>query len=64
MAGMAKNIPGAPHPPSLDVLPLVHASSQAEGWLRHYWEKLKIPASQLGFLALTMDRQEFAEWTG
>jgi hypothetical protein len=64
MAGMAKNIPGTPHPPSLDVLPLVHASSQAESWLRHYWEKLKIPASQLGFLALTMDRQEFAEWTG
>lgn len=64
MAGMAKNIPGTHHPPALDVLPLVHASSQAEHWLRHYWDKLKIPASQLGFLALTMDRQEFAEWTG
>ena len=64
MAGMAKNTPGKPHPPSLDVLPLIHARSPVEHWLRHYWYKLKIPNSQLRFLAITMDRQEFAEWTG
>lgn len=63
-AGMAKNTSGKPHPPSLEILPLVHASSQVEHWLGHYWEKLKIPTSQLRFLAITMDRQEFAEWTG
>jgi hypothetical protein len=61
---MAKNISGKPQPPSLDDLPLIHASSQVEYWLGHYWEKLKIPAGQQRFLALTMDRQEFAEWTG
>ncbi len=64
MAGMAKNTPGKPHPPSLGNLPLIHASSQVEYWLGHYWEQLKIPTSQLRFLAITMDRQEFAEWTG
>jgi len=64
MAGMAKNTPGQPHPPSIDDLPLIHASSQVELWLEHYWEKLKIPTSQLRYLAITMDRQEFAEWTG
>lgn len=64
MAGMANNTLGTPRPPARDRLPLIHASPQVESWLAHYWEKLKLPASQLRYLALTMDRQEFAEWTG
>jgi hypothetical protein len=61
---MAKNTLGAPHPPTRDNLPLIHASAQVERWLAYYWEKLKLPSNQLRFLAITMNRQEFAEWTG
>ncbi len=61
---MAKNTLGAPHPPTRNNLPLIHASAQVEHWLAYYWEKLKLPSNQLRFLAITMNRQEFAEWTG
>lgn len=63
-AGMGKTTLDTPQPPSREILPLIHASPQVESWLAHYWEKLKLPASQLRFFALTMDRQEYARWTG
>lgn len=61
---MAKNTLGTPRPPAREILPLIHATPQVRQWLAHYWEKLKLPADQLRFLAITMNRQEFAEWTG
>ncbi len=33
-------------------------------WLDHYWRKLRLPARELGCLAITQDRSEFARWTG
>jgi hypothetical protein len=53
----------APTPPSGE-LPLVHASAEVARWLQIYWQKLRIPASQAYFLAVTDSRQEFARWTG
>jgi hypothetical protein len=53
-----------PSPPALDALPLVHASDDAARWLEHYWLKLGLPREALGRLAITNDRQEFAQWTG
>lgn len=64
MSGMAKSFLGAPRPPVREVLPLIHANLQVEQWLAYYWEKLSLPVGQMRFLALTMNRQEFAEWTG
>ena len=61
---MAKNSPGIPYPPARGALPLIHASAQVEQWLGVYWRKLKLPPEQLGYLAITTSRQEFAEWTG
>lgn len=51
-------------PPALAHLPLVHAADAVEEWLRFYWAKLKLPAQQLCYLAVTNDRREFALWTG
>lgn len=45
-------------------MPLIHGTPQVEQWLAYYWKKLKLPADQLRFLAITMNRQEFAAWTG
>lgn len=63
-AGMAKNILGTPRPPARDLLPLIHARPQVKQWLSHYWDKLNLPRDQLRYLAITENRQEFAEWTG
>ena len=51
-------------PPALDDLPMVHGAPEVDQWLSHYWHKLKLPADQLGYLAITNDRAEFALWTG
>lgn len=61
---MAKNLLDTPRPPTRDNLPLVHATHQVEYWLAHYWKKLQLPPEQLSYLAITMNRQEYAEWTG
>ncbi|MDE3229780.1 MAG: hypothetical protein KGO05_07845, partial [Chloroflexota bacterium] len=53
-----------PQPPTVDQLPLINAGNQAAHWLDHYWRKLSLPAEQVGYLALTDDRREFARWTG
>ncbi|MGH2515925.1 MAG: hypothetical protein ACRDHP_09755 [Ktedonobacterales bacterium] len=53
-----------PSAPSLDELPLIHASSEAARWLDHYWRKLKLHAAEARRFAMTEDRQEFARWTG
>ena len=53
-----------PAPPSLDQLPLVHSSEDVAQWLDHYWHKLGLPREVAGRLAVTSDRQEFAQWTG
>ena len=63
-AGMAKNTLGTPRPPARDRLPLIHARPQVKQWLSHYWDKLNLPHDQLRYLAITENRQEFAEWTG
>src|SRR5215813_1415984 len=54
----------APHPPRLDLLPLVNASMPVARWLQHYWQKLRLPAAEARRLALTDDRREFYRWTG
>jgi hypothetical protein len=51
-------------PPTLDDLPLVNGAPEVEQWLSHYWRKLKLPAHEMGYLAITNDRSEFAVWTG
>ena len=51
-------------PPSLHVLPLVHATEDVRQWLDMYWIKLGINAAERSRLALTQDRREFARWTG
>lgn len=53
-----------PAPPALDQLPLVHSSEAVAQWLDHYWQKLNLPREVAGRLAVTSDRQEFAQWTG
>src|SRR5262249_11064823 len=63
-AGMAKNSLGIPQPPARDVLPLLHSSPQVKHWLAFYWDKLGLPPDHLRYLAITENRQEFAEWTG
>jgi hypothetical protein len=54
----------APNPPTLDKLPLVHASEDAARWLEHYWHKLRLPPAEAYRLAMTEDRHEFHRWTG
>ena len=51
-------------PPALEELPLLHARTDVEQWLHHYWRKLRLPSEQLTYLAITEDRSEFARWTG
>lgn len=53
-----------PDPPADAALPLVHANENIARWLQIYWQKLRIPASQAYYLAVTDSRQEFARWTG
>jgi hypothetical protein len=53
-----------PNPPTLELLPLVHAGSDVAHWLEHYWHKLSLPASETLRLGVTDDRNEFARWTG
>lgn len=53
-----------PAPPTLDQLPLVNASEEIARWLEHYWQKLRLPRDAAARLAVTTDRQEFAQWTG
>jgi hypothetical protein len=40
------------------------AARVAADWLDHYWSKLRLPAEQADYLAVTIDRDEFALWTG
>src|SRR5260370_35171347 len=53
-----------PAPPSLDFVPLVHASAEVSQWREHYWHRLNLPKSAAERLAVTNNRQEFAVWTG
>lgn len=51
-------------PPALHTLPMLHTTDTVREWLDHYWEKLGLPTSEQGRLAITQDRREFARWTG
>src|SRR5436305_5711858 len=51
-------------PPPRQAGPIIHASSTIADWLTHYWQKLKLPMSELNYLAVTQDRQEYMRWTG
>jgi len=53
-----------PAPPPVQTGPIIHGSPIIERWLTHYWQKLQLPAQELGRLAITQDRQEFMRWTG
>src|SRR5262245_57538494 len=53
-----------PHPPRLDLLPLVNAGAPVARWLQHYWQKLCLPSAEARRLAVTDDRREFYHWTG
>src|SRR3989442_11138790 len=53
-----------PAPPPRQVGPIVHASDTIGDWLTFYWQKLNLPAQELGKLAITQDRQEYMRWTG
>src|SRR6266446_1493813 len=53
-----------PAPPPVQTGPIIHGSPIIEHWLTHYWQKLQLPAQELGRLAITQDRQEFMRWTG
>lgn len=53
-----------PQPPAADDLPLINGSDEIGRWLDHYWHKLRIPPEQAHYLAVTVDRDEFAHWTG
>src|SRR5919108_4250166 len=54
----------APAPPPRQAGPIIHASSTIADWLTHYWQKLKLPMSELNYLAVTQDRREYMRWTG
>jgi hypothetical protein len=44
---------------------IIHGDqSVLQHWLHHYWQKLQLPAHELGLLAITQDRQEFKQSTG
>ncbi len=51
-------------PPDPDLLPLINASADVMRWLEHYWDKLRLPASEALRLAVTDDRKDFHRWTG
>jgi hypothetical protein len=51
-------------PPAWHLLPMLHAGDDIRQWLEHYWAKLGLPDNELGRLAITQDRREFARWTG
>ncbi len=54
-----------PAPPPLQIEAVIHGDRvQLEPWLVHYWQKLQLPLSEFGLLALTQDRQEYMRWTG
>src|SRR5947209_14195991 len=53
-----------PAPPPRQAGPIVHASHTIKDWLALYWQKLNLPAQELGRLAITQDRQEYMRWTG
>src|SRR6266566_2280216 len=53
-----------PAPPPRQIGPIVHASDTIGDWLTFYWQKLNLPAQELGKLAITQDRQEYMRWTG
>lgn len=53
-----------PAPPPRQATAIIHGDPAVQRWLAHYWQKLRLPARELGLLALTQDRQEFARWTG
>jgi hypothetical protein len=54
----------SPSPPVLGQMPLIHSSDEVARWLEHYWQKLRLPRAVADRLAVTGDRQEFAQWTG
>jgi predicted SprT family Zn-dependent metalloprotease len=53
-----------PAPPPRQVGPIVQASDTIGEWLTLYWQKLNLPAQELGKLAITQNRQEYMRWTG
>ncbi len=53
-----------PMPPPRQAEPIIHGSRDIERWLAHYWQKLQLPAHELGQLAITQDRREYMRWTG
>jgi hypothetical protein len=53
-----------PQPPAADDLPLINGSDEIGRWLDLYWHKLRVPPEQAHHLAVTIDRDEFARWTG
>ncbi|HEV2583036.1 MAG TPA: hypothetical protein VGT44_19405, partial [Ktedonobacteraceae bacterium] len=53
-----------PAPPAGQGAPIIHGNPVLHKWLTHYWQKLELPARELGLLAVTQDRQEYARWTG
>lgn len=53
-----------PTPPVGQGAPIIHGNPVLHKWLTHYWQKLELPARELGLLAVTQDRQEYARWTG
>lgn len=55
---------GLPVPPTKEALPLIHAGGNVARWVEHYWKKLRLPAEQAYYLAVTDDRGEFYRWTG
>lgn len=55
----------APAPPPQEVDPIIHGDQATlRHWLMHYWQKLRLPTSELSLLAITQDRQEYMRWTG
>jgi predicted SprT family Zn-dependent metalloprotease len=55
----------APLPPPRQLDTIIHGDQATlQHWLTHYWQKLRLPAQELGLLAITQDRQEFMRWTG
>src|SRR5271165_4901185 len=55
---------GYSEPPEPDLLPFINASADVVRWLEHYWNKLRLPASEALRLAVTDDRKDFHRWTG
>lgn len=53
-----------PAPPTRQQVPIIHAGQSIKDWLKHYWQKLNLPANELNRLAITQDRQEYMRWTG